>query len=467
MSTNIRAELEYVNEQIEAAQQRHAEVAYALKYNQDQLDLLQQSDSTFASLHTILEHINKLEQQDSLDLLWGDSFTDSEAEANKQRIEAALSDYDSQISDAQQRITKLRNELAVQDREISTLMELQQSLQDVISRLAQETAAEPVAEPVAETVAEPVSTQAVVTPIVLPWSNRRNDTLRLRLIMIAALFVSTLLGFMIPRWQLPEPERIATIEIPERLATLIVKKAPPPPPPKQEQAPEDTPEEAAEQAETAETEKLEDEKADARQTAEKIGLLAFSQDFADIMDASSDIKMGSQAAIIKKAPTASSKPAARSLITSQVDFSASGAGSAGVRRTDAIGDSNTLKQVEFTRIDTAAVAAVDSQQTGTGSAAGRRSDEEIQVVFDRYKDALYRIYNRELRKNSFLKGKLVLQLTIEADGKVSKCTIKSSDLDSAELEKKILARVLRFNFGEKQGASPLTILYPIEFFPAS
>jgi outer membrane biosynthesis protein TonB len=298
---------------------------------------------------------------------------------------------------------------------------------------------------------------------VLPWSNRRNDALRLRLIMLAALCVSTLLGFMIPRWQLPEPERIATIEIPQRLATLIVKKAPPPPPPKQEQAPE----EVAEQAESAETETLEEEKADTRKTAEKIGLLAFSQDFADIMDASSDIKMGSQAAIIRKAPAASSKPAARSLITSQVDFSASGTGSTGVRRTDAIGDSNTLKQVEFTRIDTATVAAIDSQQTGTGRAAGRRSDEEIQVVFDRYKDALYRIYNRELRKNSFLKGKLVLQLTIEADGKVSKCTIKSSDLDSAELEKKILARVLRFNFGDKQGASPLTILYPIEFFPAS
>ena len=133
-----------------------------------------------------------------------------------------------------------------------------------------------------------------------------------------------------------------------------------------------------------------------------------------------------------------------------------------------IGDDNKLKQVEFTHVESTEVAVLDPEQTPKGkSAAPRRTDEEIQLVFDRYKDALYRIYNRELRKNSFLKGKLVLQLTIEPNGKVSKCVVASSDLNSEELEKKIVARVRRFNFGEKQGATSLTILYPIEFLPSS
>ena len=88
-------------------------------------------------------------------------------------------------------------------------------------------------------------------------------------------------------------------------------------------------------------------------------------------------------------------------------------------------------------------------------------------MFDRYKDTLYRIYNRELRKDSFLKGKLVLQLTIEPDGSVSNCKVKSSELNSEELEKKIIARVMRFNFGKKKDAKPLTILYPINFLPAT
>src|SRR5262249_3857443 len=41
-----------------------------------------------------------------------------------------------------------------------------------------------------------------------------------------------------------------------------------------------------------------------------------------------------------------------------------------------------------------------------------RTDEEIQIVFDRYKSAFYRDYNRELRRNPTLQGKMVLRLTI-------------------------------------------------------
>src|SRR6266852_4068417 len=42
-----------------------------------------------------------------------------------------------------------------------------------------------------------------------------------------------------------------------------------------------------------------------------------------------------------------------------------------------------------------------------------RTDEEIQIVFDRYKASFYRLYNRELRNNPALKGQMVLRLTIE------------------------------------------------------
>jgi outer membrane biosynthesis protein TonB len=156
------------------------------------------------------------------------------------------------------------------------------------------------------------------------------------------------------------------------------------------------------------------------------------------------------------------------MITSNVQFSNSGAAAASISRKDVIGDENKLKKVEFTHIENPQVAALDSRQLADSTpGAPRRSDEEIQVVFDRYKDALYRIYSRELRKNSLLKGKLVLQLTIEPDGKVSRCKVESSELNSEELEKKITARVMRFNFGAKKGARPLTILYPINFLPAT
>ena len=454
MSTRLRAQLEQARQLLEDAQQRHAEVEYALAHSRKQLDDIQRQDSSLATLNTILEHIRKLEKQDSIGLLWGESCTDSQAEENRRRIETVLKDYDMRVSSAQQKIKALLYERTELDREISSLVARRTGLQHDLSRIP------------AEDVIQPELTRVFSSQTILPWSNKRKDAMRLRVIMASALIATMLLAYIVPRWEIPEPERIEYIEIPERLATLIIKKAPPPPPPPEQQAQEET--EQPDAAETEEPAAEETETSEASTAAEKTGLLAFKQDFAEIIDASANIKMGSQAAILTSVPAQRRKSTSRSMIASQLEFSGSGASTATVRRTDVIGDDNKLKKVEFTHIDNPQVAALDSKQlTSRSTDPARRSDEEIQVVFDRYKEALYRIYNRELRKNSFLKGKLVLQLTIEPDGKVSKCTVESSGLNSEELEKKIVARVLRFNFGTKKGAKPLTISYPINFLPAT
>ena len=455
MSVRLRAQLEYVNEELDDARQRHAEIEFALEYSRQQLDDIQQQDAALATLARILDDVHKLEQYDSIQLLWGETCSDDQAEQKRQRLETSLKDYDTRVSTAQQKIRTLLGERIGLDRTIRSLQARQQQLLDELGD-----------EPL-KAEDEPELQQLVGSQIVLPWSNRRDDAHRLRIIMVVALIASVVIGLVVPRWDIPEPEQIEYIEIPERLATLVVKKAPPPPPPVQEQP---TPEEDAEAVETAEAEPTPEEKetTEARQAAEKTGLLAFKQDFTEIMDASANIKMGSQAALVQGVPQPGRRSAARSLITSQVDFSGTGSTAANVRRTDVIGDDNKLREVEFSRVESLEVAVVDSAQLESNSPAEpRRTDEEIQVVFDRYKDALYRIYSRELRKNSLLRGKLVLELTIEPDGKVSQCVIDSSDLNSEELEKKIVARVLRFNFGSKKGSEPITIRYPINFLPAT
>jgi len=62
---------------------------------------------------------------------------------------------------------------------------------------------------------------------------------------------------------------------------------------------------------------------------------------------------------------------------------------------------------------------------------------------------------------------MVIRLTIEPDGMVSKCKLESSDMNSPALESKIVARVKKFNFGAKENVPPITILYPIDFLPAT
>ena len=96
-----------------------------------------------------------------------------------------------------------------------------------------------------------------------------------------------------------------------------------------------------------------------------------------------------------------------------------------------------------------------------------RTDEEIQIVFDRYKASFYRLYNRELRIDPTLRGQMVLRLTIEPDGSVSMCNLQSSDMDAQALADQVVARVRTINFGAKEGVKTMTIVYPIEFLPAA
>jgi hypothetical protein len=102
-----------------------------------------------------------------------------------------------------------------------------------------------------------------------------------------------------------------------------------------------------------------------------------------------------------------------------------------------------------------------------GGPGPSRTDEEIQIVFDKYKAAFYRLYNRELRNNPTLQGQMVLRLTIEPDGSVSMCKLQSTDMNAPDLATQVVDRVKTINFGAKEGVQALTIVYPIDFLPAS
>jgi len=101
-----------------------------------------------------------------------------------------------------------------------------------------------------------------------------------------------------------------------------------------------------------------------------------------------------------------------------------------------------------------------------GGPGPARTDEEIQIVFDRYKASFYRLYNRELRNNPALKGQMVLRLTIEPDGSVSMCALQSTDMDAPDLATQVVSRVRTINFGAKD-VPAVTIVYPIDFLPAA
>jgi uncharacterized membrane protein YgcG len=118
---------------------------------------------------------------------------------------------------------------------------------------------------------------------------------------------------------------------------------------------------------------------------------------------------------------------------------------------------------------TSAIASIGGgdRPKAHGGPGPSRTDEEIQIVFDRYKASFYRLYNRELRNNPALQGKMVLRLTIEPDGSVSMCALQSTDMNAPDLATQVVNRVRTINFGAKEGVQAVTIVYPIDFLPAA
>jgi TonB family protein len=103
------------------------------------------------------------------------------------------------------------------------------------------------------------------------------------------------------------------------------------------------------------------------------------------------------------------------------------------------------------------------QRGGSGKAS--RSIEEIKLVFERNKGAIYAIYNRALREEPALQGKVVLELKIAPAGQVTDLRIVSSELKSTDLERKLLARIRQFDFGAKD-VDAITVTWPVDFLPS-
>lgn len=103
-------------------------------------------------------------------------------------------------------------------------------------------------------------------------------------------------------------------------------------------------------------------------------------------------------------------------------------------------------------------------QAGNAKIAGRTL-EEIQLVFDRNKASFYSMFNRALRENPDLRGKVVVKLTIAPSGAVTACELVNSELGDPDLEAKVIQRVKLLNFGSKNVPEFTYPNYPIVFLP--
>jgi len=217
------------------------------------------------------------------------------------------------------------------------------------------------------------------------------------------------------------------------------------------------------------------------------GILALKDKIASLAQDTVVVPLGADARHI--AADEVGRPSARSLLTSNTPGSSgginlaslsrsvggggggggggNGSGGVGGRGTGAGGSGGGIGGGTGRVVSTISPITGAERPKARGGPGAARTDEEIQIVFDRYKASFYRLYNRELRNNPSLKGQMVLRLTIEPDGSVSMCTLQSTDMDAPDLATQVVGRVRTINFGAKDGVPAVTIVYPIDFLPAA
>jgi periplasmic protein TonB len=360
------------------------------------------------------------------------------------------------------------------------------------------------------------------------WQVSPEDERRFRRILAqvgGAALIFALLFSLLPR---PPEERATPKEVPPRLAQLVLEREPPPavkpppppqakaevpvpkaaPVPQQERVPKPDPRPAPKQERTKEApvpearnpqpNKPPGEIEGARREAAGVGLLAMKDQIAELRGApvavqlKQDIKPGPGVGTgVGVGVGAGNEPGlpSRSMITSNMQGGSGGINTAAYSRNTGGGG---LAGRATTLVEGVAGGGGGGGAGGGGARGGgpggpgdgaagggraggslakgssgkaSRSIEEIKLVFERNKGSIYAIYNRALREDPSLQGKVVVRLKISPSGEVVDCRVVSSELKTPELESKLVARIRQFEFTSKD-VEVMEVTWPVDFLPS-
>ncbi len=319
----------------------------------------------------------------------------------------------------------------------------------------------------------------------LPWSSSIDDDKRFTKILLAFLVAMLVVSAIVTVINLPEVTRAEKEKLPPQLARVVLEKQelPPPkpiePPKPEEKKPEVKPEEKKpeplpvekpiekpvqkprEPAKAPPKEALEK----AREQAANSGVMQFKDDLAEMREMMQTSAVETAATTVTNS-TGEAAQVDRAMVTSGAKVASGGINTAALSRDTggvALSGRETTKVksglADGTKKSTQAAAGNDN---GAGGAA--RSEEDIRKVMNQHKGAIDLIYNRALRQNASLQGKMVVKIVIDPNGKIVEASLVSSELDDPDLEAKILQRIRLITF-PASNVMRTTLNQAFDFFP--
>lgn len=309
-------------------------------------------------------------------------------------------------------------------------------------------------------------TTAYYNHLALSWTPESKADRQFNLVAAIAVVSMLTFGLVLSSINLPKQERQVRTAVPERIAKFIMEREKPKPKP-QKPKPQPVKPQSVKKMQEKPSEKnkpVTKEQQKAREKAADSGLLALSNELADLMD-TSDVSKQMGGSVNTSAGAAKVASQNTALLSDNV-AKGSGGVSSDKYATTVVAKSN-LSQREITQVKQSLLAsdAKGGSSSGSRTGGGYRAEEDITIIFDQNKSVLYSLYERERRKNPGLKGKIVLEITISPSGKVTAVKVVSSELNSPALESRLVSRIKMFDFGE-QPVKSITVTYPIEFLPS-
>ncbi|MHB8844738.1 MAG: AgmX/PglI C-terminal domain-containing protein [Nitrospirota bacterium] len=461
MNTSILAEeLEHLQVQIEQVRQKQGALEGELRVVDAELETFSADRQRFDALREVCAALDKLTGLNAGELFWEGIAEARDAAGHLEQARSRVARFEGEIGGVlekkavlQKQIDGCQNELEIFAEEVRDAYAREQRRQE-------------------EYVIEREISFVPNRSMSMPWTKQAESERRFRKALLAAFLFFFVFGSVVLLWKLPPPVRPMVAVVPERLVSVLRKEPPKPEPlperPKEEKKSEQDQEKAQEKPKDDQPKPTAAETLAARKKAESTGVLAFKESFKDLMDETPAARLGAEARVGSQSVAAAGQArASRSLIAMPAGGSGGSGGisNAQVSRNIGSGSGDRIGGVGFTRVESTVAGLTQEAKPLSSGPGPSRTDEEIQIVFDKYKAALYRMYNAQLRKNPTLRGKIILRITIEPGGEVSACTVQSNELASQELVAQIVERVKKFNFGPKEKVSKTSILYPIDFLP--
>jgi TonB family protein len=103
---------------------------------------------------------------------------------------------------------------------------------------------------------------------------------------------------------------------------------------------------------------------------------------------------------------------------------------------------------------------------GAASSNAKRDNSAINVVVASHKASIRMSYEKYLKRDPALAGKVTVRFTISASGSVTAVTIMENTTNNGELEQEIIRKVRMWRF-ETIPEGDVTVTYPFVFTPAS